>query len=162
MPPGRTSLIVICVAAVAPAGDVTVVVNEVDAHIGDGATVNAAGDVYVVANSTEEIVSVAAAIGAAVKVSVAGSVAVLVLDSSTQAYIGAGAHVLANGNVLVSAFDDTSCDMIAGSAGVSLLFAGVGASVGVAVLHKDTQAYIDDGAYVAASEPRKDGQAVGF
>ena len=49
---------------------------------------------------------------------------------------------------MVSASDDTSIKLISGALGAG--FVGVGASVGVIVVDKDTQAFIDGGAVVDA------------
>jgi len=138
------------VVAVTPGADVTVVNNHTESYIAAGARVSALGDVAVRANALEHILSVSAGVAASGTVGVGGAVSVISLDDATHAYIGGGATVAAGGNVLVGAGDATDVDVIAGSAGVGIGAAGVGASVAVIVIHKDTQAYIDDHARVDA------------
>ncbi len=144
-------------AAVTPGVDVAVVTNTTEAWIGDATVVNAKGDVDVVAKANEEILSISAGAAASGVVAVGGAVSVVVLDDTTHAFIGndattsiGGAHVAANGNVLVSAMDNTKIDVIAGSLGLGFGAAGIGASVGVTVITKDTEAYIGNYATVDA------------
>ncbi len=133
----------------APGADVAVVRNDTEAYIGDGAEVHALADVTLRANALEHILSVSAGIAGSGTVSVGGAVSVISLNDVTQAYIGSGATVDAGGSVLVSAGDATGVDVISGSAGVGIGGGGIGASVGVIVIHKDTQAYVGDHAHVA-------------
>ena len=133
----------------APGADVAVVRNDTEAYIGDGAEVHALADVTLRANALEHILSVSAGIAGSGTVSVGGAVSVISLNDVTHAYIGSGATVDAGDSVLVSADDATGVDVISGSAGVGIGGGGIGASVGVIVIHKDTQAYVGDHAHVA-------------
>ena len=134
--------------------DVGVLTKDTLAYIG-GATVNARDDVVVEAKSSESIISVAATVGAGGSVGVAGSGSVQVVDVKTRAFIGNDAqtltsgvaNVVANGNVVVSAVDETSTDQIAGSiAGAGGV--AVGAAAAVIVLTKTTEAFIGENANV--------------
>jgi len=133
----------------APGADVTVVNNRTEAYVADAAQVHARGDVTVRANALEHILSVSAGIAGSGTVSVGGAVSVISLNGVTHAYIGSGATIDAGDSLLISASDATGVDVIAGSAGVGIGGGGIGASVGVIVIHKDTQAYIGDHARVA-------------
>ena len=74
--------------------------------------------------------------------------ALFTLDNHTTASIGNNAHVTGGGDVLVYATDDSQMTVISGALAGG--FVGVGASVGVTVIHKDTRAFIGDGAHVDA------------
>ena len=83
---------------------------------------------------------------AAGTVGVGGGVSVLSIDNDTTASING--TVSAGGDVVVRASDDTKVMVISGALGAG--FVGVGASVGVMVLDKETSAFIGDGAVVDA------------
>jgi hypothetical protein len=143
--------------AVTPGADVTVVNNRTRAYVEDRAAVHAAKDITVAANSLTDILSVSAGVAGSGLVSVGGAVSVISVNSLTHAHIGndavaadEGAIARAGGNILVSASDHTDADVIAGSAGVGIGAVGVGASVAVTVINKDTQAFIGDYAQVDA------------
>ncbi len=146
-------------AGIGGAADVGVILKDTDAYIITSAGVNAARDVIVRAESNEDVNSIAACAEAG-KVGVAGSASVYDVTNTTRAYIGesadvdtdgtiAAAVVEADGNVVVSAEDDTEIDIISGSAGLGIL-AGVGAAAGVTVIVKNTQAFVGDGSTVTA------------
>ena len=90
--------------------------------------------------------------------SLAGAAAVQVYDLHTHAYIGnsaaasaaAGDHAIvdAGGTVQVSASDNTNDFLLAGSLGIGGGAGGVGGSVSILVINKDTKAYIGDYASV--------------
>ncbi|NER96837.1 MAG: hypothetical protein F6J86_23810, partial [Symploca sp. SIO1B1] len=126
---------------------VAVFSNNTHAYIGQSAQVQAQKDIQVVAEAQEEILSIGIGVGVGGSAGIAGTVSVISLDNSTHAYIDNDATVQANGNVLVSASNDTETDVIAGAAGLGLA-AGIGASVGVVLIDKDTKAYIGQGASV--------------
>ncbi|HEX5500744.1 MAG TPA: hypothetical protein VFX03_16020, partial [Thermomicrobiales bacterium] len=132
-------------AAVAPGVDVTVLSNTTTASIDANAHVNAKRDVVVAANASEDIILVGAGVAGGT-VGVGGAVSVLVVDNHTTAEI-AGA-VTAGGNVLIAADDSTHVVAVDGAAGFGL--GGVGASVGVISIGKDTQAFVADDASVDA------------
>ncbi|HEX8971092.1 hypothetical protein, partial [Oryzihumus sp.] len=58
--------------------------------------------------------------------------------------------VTANNNLLVGASDDTSVTAVAGSLGIGIAGAGIGASVGVTTISKNTEAWIGSGMRVDA------------
>jgi len=138
-------------AAVGAGTDVFVGHNAVLAQVGGNAQLQAARNVDVLARGHEELLGIGAGLAASGSVGVAGSVAVVSLNNSTQARIAGGTTAVnAGGNVQVHASDDTSRDMVTGAAGIGLGVAGVGASVGVTSITKDTQAAIGNGATVNA------------
>ncbi|MCI0347303.1 MAG: hypothetical protein L0221_17970, partial [Chloroflexi bacterium] len=128
------------------------------AYIG-GATVSAEGDVEVEAHSSEEIISVSAAIGGGGTVGIAGSAGVQVLSITTRAFIGDDiptdassltsgvADVVAEGNVILNAADETEIDLISGTVAAAGTVA-VGASAAITVVDKTTEAYIGRNAAV--------------
>ena len=136
-------------AAVAPGVDISTLVLDVDATIGLGAAVEAENDVVVSADAKEDffILGVGAAVGGTV--GIGGGVAVVSIDNEVDAGIGADAIVVAGGDVAVSATDNTEHTLIVGGAGFSGV-AGIGLSVDVVILEKDTNAYIGDRAQVDA------------
>ena len=145
------------VVSVTPMVDVSVANLATEAYIGDGTIVNANKDIQVQAEGQEEILTIVAGAAGSGMVSVGGSVSVLVLNTTTEAHIGenaiseiTGAKAKAGGNVLVSAVDNTLIDIIAGNAGIGIGAVGVGASVGIPVVNKNTSAYIGDYATVDA------------
>ena len=83
---------------------------------------------------------------AAGTVGVGGGVSVLTINNETHASIAG--KVSAGGDVVISATDDTNITLVSGALGAG--FVGVGASVGVVVVTKDTQAFIDNNAIVDA------------
>ena len=84
----------------------------------DVTVVNAARDVEVAATANAEIIAVAAGIAVAGTAGIAGSVAVVSVDTTTEAAITGYADVAATGNVLVTAFDVTTAYTIAGGIGI--------------------------------------------
>jgi len=142
-------------AAVSPGVYVGVIDNTTKAYIGPSARVSARADVHVEAYASEEILSLAVAIAGTVAekgAGVAGAVMVVDLEATTYAYVDANASVDAGGNVSIAAADRTELDTILGSLGFTIgkSGAGLGASVGVASLSKDTRAYIGANAKVNA------------
>jgi hypothetical protein len=113
--------------------------------------VSARRDVTVEASALEDLVTVAASAGVGGAVGVAGSAAVYSLSNTTQAMVGEGAIVNAGGNVAVTAEDRTRLALGAGSLGIGVGVAGVGGSVGVVSMQKDTEASIGDQAVVDAA-----------
>ena len=72
------------------------------------------------------------------------------MKATTHAFLDAGAVVSAGGNVLVSARDDTDLDLIGGTAAFGSGFLGIGATFVLALIEKDTRAWIGAGATVDA------------
>ncbi|MCY2932454.1 MAG: hypothetical protein NTV86_23755 [Planctomycetota bacterium] len=143
--------------AVTPSAAVLVFTGDTKAYIDDNTIVNAKGDVLVTARTGMEAVSVSAGVALSGEVSVAGSLGVIVLNDTTLAYIGndatslaTGAHVDADGNVLVSATDNTDITAVVGSLGIGFGAVGVGAAVGVTSITKNTRGYVGDYATVNA------------
>jgi hypothetical protein len=138
--------------AATPGVDVAVTDINTHAYIGAAALVDASSDVEVRANSAEDMLEIAAAVAGSGTGSGAGAgaVTVLNLDSETHAYIDNGAAVDVGGNVLVSAADATDVDVVAGALSATGGVVGFGVGVGVSTILKDTQAFIDDGAFVDA------------
>jgi hypothetical protein len=132
------------------AGASTVMVdNTTQAYIGSMADVRAKRLVQVAAYATEDVLAIGAAANVSGLAGVAGSLAVVSLDTQTYAFIDDNAVVVSAGNVFVSASDNTDSDVLSGGAILGLL-ANVGASLGVTLIEKDTQAFIDAGARVDA------------
>ena len=129
--------------------DAGIVTRKVEAFIDAGARASAGNNVIVMAQSDLSITSVSAA--AAIGTTGAGAltVGVSVLDLTTRAFIGAGAVVRSDGNVLVSAEEDTSLDQVSGNISGGGTGAG-GIAAGVGVLNKTTEAYIAANASVTA------------
>ncbi|HEY1378701.1 MAG TPA: hypothetical protein VGF55_18020, partial [Gemmataceae bacterium] len=141
------------VGTVGAAVNLALLDNVTEAGIGPGAQVSAAGDIQVAALATQQILAFAAGLASGAGVSYAnadGSIDFVSVHSATHAFIGAGAVVNAGGNVLVAARDGTGLDSIAGAAALGFGHAGVGLSFTTAVVGKDTQAYIGQGATVNA------------
>ena len=143
--------------SVSPGAAVTIANLATEAYIDDGVTVNAADDILVTANAKEKILLVGAGVAASGTVAVGGAVDVMVLTTQTSAHLGTdaatdgeGVKAIAGGNILVKANDDTSIDQIAGAAGIGIAAAGIGASVSVPIITKDTSAYIGTHAQVDA------------
>ena len=146
---------------VGPAASITVLSNTTEAYIGwDGAvqnpqtanaTAKARNDVLVAAHQTEDMLLVGIGFGGGT-VGIGAGVDVLSIDNDTRAAIGPNSTVFAGGDVFVNASDITDFDVLSGGGGAGL--AGVGGAVGVTVVTKDTQAWIDSDATV-------DGQGAG-
>ena len=123
---------------------------------------NAAKDVEVIANGKDSIVSVVAGASGG-QVGVAGTFTVTILNTHTHACLGSwtdeegsrgcnaatsGVTIVAGNNVLISARDDTRIMQI--TASLAGGYVGVGVAVGVALMTKDTQAYIGAGSHIDA------------
>ncbi len=155
------------------------------AYIGAGATVNALGnsaglsDIYngnydsdsdsyttagsfhgvaVQATSSENVTNIAVAGGVGTFVGLAGAFSVEVFNSTTQAFVGDGAHVNVDStgagseqSVNVAAFNQATHLSVAGGVGGGI--AGLAGGVDIGVLKNSTQAYIGNNADVRA---RKD------
>lgn len=142
--------------SVGVATDVELINKTTRAAIGANALVNADDDVSVEAFSSEDFVSVTGSVAGAGKVAVAGSLALYMLTLSTVAEIGDGATALAEGNVVVSADDQTSLVQAAG--GVSGALVGAGATAATTVVDKQTLARIGQFARVDGLALRGDVQ----
>ena len=133
--------------AASPTADVAVFDLDTRATVGTGASVLALGNVTVAAHADEDFLTIAASgSGAYQGIAVAGTVAGIFVDDTTLATVGSNATVRANGDVTVSAADDTQADLFVGTA----TFGGAGASIGATPVVKDTEASIGTGATVDA------------
>src|SRR5262249_50901866 len=111
------------------------------AHGDDNVIVAAAGDMT--------LTSVSAAISIGTTGAGSLTAGVSILDLTARAFIGTNAVVSSDGNVLVSAEDDTTLDQISGNiAGAGT--GAVGIAAGVGTLTKTTEAYVAQGASVTA------------
>ncbi len=133
---------------VAPAVGVNVIDYTTNAEIG-AASVTATADVVVQAASNENIAMIGAGASVGGATGVGAVVDVLTVNNSTTASIDGSAIVEAGGNVAVYATDNTAVLELAGSVSVGGV-AGIGGSVGVIVLDKDTTATIGQDAHVDA------------
>ena len=136
---GVAGSLAIGAAGIGPGVHVTVLNYETKAFIDDSAIVYTEADILVRANTSEDIlsISISAAGGGG---TLSGAVSVLDINSVTYAYFGQGVSVDADGNIAIEATDITDIDVIAGA--VSVNGGGLGASVAVTLIDKDTQAYI--------------------
>ncbi|MEM9027333.1 MAG: LEPR-XLL domain-containing protein [Pseudomonadota bacterium] len=113
--------------------------------------VNAKNDVTVLADAESKFVGVAAGVAVAGKVAAAGSASAVVVDTTTRALIAGEVQVKADGNVVVSAEDDTETFAIGGAIGGAIgKGVGIGLGIGVTHIEKSTEALITDGARVNA------------
>ena len=135
------------VVGVSPAADVNIINGTTQAFIGADVELEAENDVYIQSHASEDLVLIGFGIAGGV-VGVGGAVNILTIDNESTAMIGSGASVLAGGDVLVNASDNTDMDAIAGALAGG--FVGVGASVGVVSIDKDTNAFIASNADVTA------------
>ena len=130
--------------------------NTAEAFIGNSAQVNANRYLDIAADTEEELYTIAVAGGGAAYAAVNGSVIVQTILSDTYAFIDQNAQVNTNNNgneeddqrVTVKADSETKTFSMGGDAGGAI--AGVGASVNVTTLAKDTRATIHSNADVRA------------
>ncbi|MGI6091826.1 MAG: leukotoxin LktA family filamentous adhesin [Negativicutes bacterium] len=134
-----------------------VITTDTEAYIDTGADVKAKNNVIVRADSQENINSYAGGAAGGNSAGIAGAANIHIMKTDTAAYIGrAGdtdkthANVTADGNVAVIAKDDSTINLIAGSAAYGGN-AGIGASVDTNVVTKNTAAYLGDYAVVEAN-----------
>ncbi|UCD79969.1 MAG: LEPR-XLL domain-containing protein, partial [Desulfobacterales bacterium] len=142
-------------AGVGAGADVGVITKDTQAFIGPAAIVQANNDVTVLAVSTEDILSISASASGGGWGAIAGSASVYTMDNTTRAFIAGGATITdgatvsAGDSVLVSAFNDTEIDLIAGNiSGAGTL--AIGASAGVTVIDKLTESFIGQNTRVTA------------
>ncbi len=137
--------------AAVPSVGISHITIDTQASIGSLAVVGAKHNVIVTAYNEEDMEVVAVSIaGTGGTFAGAGAFAIVDINNATKAFVDTAAIVDAGGNVRIHAEDRTDVDLIAGSAGVSLSGGGVGASVGLTFIQKDTQAYIAERAKVDA------------
>jgi len=136
-------------AAVGGVADVAVISKSTKAFIARNAKVHAQNDIAVEAESAEQLVSGSIAIFGAGAAAVNGVAAVVVVDNTTEAFIGDSAVVDSDGNVKLAAVDDTLLITVAGS-GSGAGAAGVTGAVSVNTITNSTRAYVSDSAIVNA------------
>gem|GEM_PF-4139205 len=121
--------------------DKTTIANTTKAYI-KGNTLKAENGVEVKSTTDEKVNSIIASGGISGTAAVTGSVAVVDIDSTNEAYIE-NASVDAKGDIKVLAEDDVDVDAYAGSLSIGGV-AGAGASVVVTNVENDTTARITD------------------
>ncbi len=137
--------------------DVGIITKNTYAYIDNNADVDATKDILIRSKSGEDINSIAAAVSLSKSWALGGAASVYDIKNNTKAYINGGdvsaTDVHADGNILVSAENNTEIDSIAGSISGGAN-AGVGASATVAVIDKTTESFIGKNAKVTADGKR--------
>jgi hypothetical protein len=136
-------------AAVGGAANIGVLTKITKAFIGDNAKVSAQHNIIVAAESSQLLVAVTVSIFGAGVAAVNGNAGTFTFANRTEAFIGKYAFVDSEGNVKISAADDSlliSVVATGGGAGV----AAVNGAVSVNTIVSQTRAYIDDYAVVNA------------
>ena len=137
------------IAAVGGVVNIGVFNKQIKAFIGKNAAVNAQKDFVVSAESSQLLVGVAISIFGSGFASASGDVGTFNFNNITEAYIGTGAVVDSEGNVKLSAADDTLLiSVVAVGNGAGAL--AMGAAVNVNTISSQTRAYIASGATVRA------------
>jgi filamentous hemagglutinin family protein len=137
--------------------DVGVIRKNTFAYIDNNADVDVTKDILLKSKSGEDINSISAAVSLGKSWALGGAASVYDIRNNTKAYINGGdvstTDVHADGNILVSAENNTEIDNIAGSVSAGAK-AGVGASATVAIIDKTTEAFIGKNAKVTADGNR--------
>ena len=131
---------------VTPAVSIGLIRNTTEAFV-QAATVKATADITILAKATEDVIAIAAVVTGDEAFSIAGSATAFAVDNLTRAYITGAATVTANGTVAVVARDESNLTLVAGAVEAANTV-GIGASLGVAMVVKDTRAFIDGNANV--------------
>ncbi len=127
-------------ATVGAAGDIELLKKSVKAWVGPGAIVLSPDDVVIDAYTEDTMLSLVAGIGGAIGLAIAGSVALLSMDVTTQAFVDGGT-VAAQGNVVIQSHSEFDANALVGAAALGFA-GGIGASAAI-VLHADhTEAFI--------------------
>ncbi|MDI1360655.1 leukotoxin LktA family filamentous adhesin [Methylotenera sp.] len=144
------------------AGGIAVSVNQIDdttaAHVSGKKALSsgyAVKNMNVAATSLATMKALSVGVGASGGNAGAGSIAVNLISSDTNAYIDAGAVVKAENNVGVVAESDSRITVASGSAGLGFGGAGIGVSFTVNSIGGDTSAYIE-GATTSVTALAKD------
>ena len=132
------------------AGGIAISVNQIDdttaAHVSGKKALSsgyAVKNMNVAATSLATMKALSVGVGASGGNAGAGSIAVNLISSDTNAYIDAGAVVKAENNVGVIAESDSRITVASGSAGLGFGGAGIGVSFTVNSIEGDTSAYIE-------------------
>jgi hypothetical protein len=128
--------------AVAPAANVAVVHMGTDTNIRSGATVNAKGDVTIASKANERLLGIAIG-GAGGVVGIGGSVQVINITNDTATLIESGVTISSGGKLTISANDNTKAVPLSG--GIAGGLVGIGATVGVLNIAKNTTVTIQGG-----------------
>ncbi|MCP3937208.1 MAG: hypothetical protein GY708_17790, partial [Actinomycetia bacterium] len=137
-------------AAATPGVSVAYITIDTHAYVEESANIHAEHNLTVHAHNAEDLEVVAVALaGTGGEVAAAGAFAVIDLNNTSYAYLADGVTADAGGNVWVTAEDFTDSDVIAGAAAGAIDGGGVGVSVGLSLIDKETQAYIGEGAVVS-------------
>ena len=111
----------------------------------------ATGDTFVLAEASEHLTLLSIAAAASENASFDAAVIVATLkQNTTRAYVNDKATVLALGNVLISAVDDTAATSVSGGAALGTGLGGLGASPIIVTISKTTEAYVGASAQVDA------------
>ena len=130
--------------------DVMVINRTTTAHVDSNAVVNARQDVTVGAHSTEDIFALTAGASGSLTAGLSGAVTVVDLNDTTTATLGGnGTQVNSGGNVALSATDDTTTWELSGALGLGL-GGGLGGSVNVTLLNKNTEAFVGQNTQVTS------------
>ncbi|MGH3265667.1 MAG: hypothetical protein ACRDNS_27160 [Trebonia sp.] len=130
--------------------DVGIIHDTVLAQIGANDKIVTTGNVTLAASADETVISVAAELAIARKnMGVAGAGAVVFLDPTVQASIGAGATVTTGGSLLLDATDSAKL-IVVGGMGAFGKNLGIGASVGYGQVDASVLAFIAGGATIVA------------
>ncbi len=131
------------------AGEIFTAVKNISAYIGAGANVQSKSDVTVAANSNNRLLSVAAGFVGGGGNTIGGTLAAGVIVNNTQAYIDG--NVNTEGNIDVSADDNSFLAQISGVISAGGGTVGFGASFGLSVFNSTTLAYVGSDASINAS-----------
>ncbi len=136
-------------AGIGAGADVEVITKNTQATTGSTVTINANRDVTLSADNTESVISISAGGAFSGDVAISVNAAVSVYNFTANATIGDHNVVTAGGNVIVSANDSLTLDVVAGNISASGSVAA-GAAVAVPVVTKTVTALIGSGATVTA------------
>ncbi|MGI9443530.1 MAG: hypothetical protein ACR2N1_13750 [Rubripirellula sp.] len=131
------------------------VCHETFASVDGDSVLSAGNDVAIRSSVFENIDTDVISIAGSGGFSIAGAMAYSHVDTHTHSRVGTDASVSAQGNVSIESWDDTTVDSTVGEAGLGINAGGIGAGVGAIHIHKDVQAYVEEGAnvYAAAANP---------
>ena len=142
---------------VTPAASIGLIRNTTEAFV-NAAGVEATSDITIQARATEDVIAIAAVLTGDEAFSITGSATAFALDNITRAYISGLSTVTADGTVAVAASDESSLTLVAGAVQAANTV-GIGASLGVAMVVKDTRAFIDGNSSVDGKAINGDGFA---
>jgi len=136
-------------AAVGGAANIGLLAKNTKAYIDENAKVSAQKNIAIAAESSQLLVAVAISIFGAGTAAVSGDLGIFTFANNTEAYIGRDAFVDSEGNVKVSAADDSLLLSIV-AVGNGSGAAAVAGALSVNTIVSQTKAYIVEGATVNA------------